>query len=76
MSEQQQRPPQHQPQQPGREGQMSPEEKTASHGANKPLGRAGQPVEVAPSYVFLASADASYIKGQVLHPNGGTIVNG
>jgi NAD(P)-dependent dehydrogenase (short-subunit alcohol dehydrogenase family) len=31
---------------------------------------------VAPSYLFLASADASYMTGQVLHPNGGTIVNG
>lgn len=36
--------------------------------------RAGQPCEVAPCYVFLASDDASYITGQVLHPNGGTIV--
>jgi NAD(P)-dependent dehydrogenase (short-subunit alcohol dehydrogenase family) len=37
--------------------------------------RAGQPVEVATSYVFLASDDASYFSGQVLHPNGGVIVN-
>ena len=42
-----------------------------------PMGRAGQPDEVAPSYIFLASdADSSYISGQVLHPNGGTVVNG
>ncbi len=45
-------------------------------GGNVPLKRAGQPEEVAPSYVFLASDDASYMTGQVLHPNGGTIVNG
>lgn len=45
-------------------------------GSDVPMGRAGQPVEVAPCYVFLASAEASYITGQVLHPNGGEIVNG
>lgn len=45
-------------------------------GKNVPLGRAGQPDEVAPSYIFLASQDSSYITGQVIHPNGGTIVNG
>jgi NAD(P)-dependent dehydrogenase (short-subunit alcohol dehydrogenase family) len=38
--------------------------------------RPGQPDEVAPSYIFLASSDASYMSGQVLHPNGGTVVNG
>jgi NAD(P)-dependent dehydrogenase (short-subunit alcohol dehydrogenase family) len=43
-------------------------------GTNTLLGRAGQPNEVAPSYVFLASDDASYITGQVLHPNGGEMV--
>jgi NAD(P)-dependent dehydrogenase (short-subunit alcohol dehydrogenase family) len=36
---------------------------------------AGQPEEIAPSFVFLASDDSSYITGQVLHPNGGTVVN-
>ncbi len=52
-------------------------ERTAEHGAHSPMGRAGQPDEVAPSYIFLASnADSSYISGQVLHPNGGTVVNG
>lgn len=51
-------------------------EKTAKFGTNEPLGRAGQPADVAPSYVFLASADAAYITGQVLHPNGGEVVNG
>ncbi|GAA3994081.1 SDR family oxidoreductase [Hymenobacter fastidiosus] len=45
-------------------------------GHNVPMGRAGQPSEVAPSYVFLASEDASYFSGQVLHPNGGDVVNG
>jgi NAD(P)-dependent dehydrogenase (short-subunit alcohol dehydrogenase family) len=51
-------------------------EQTASFGGNTPMGRAGQPDEVAPSYVFLASRDASYMTDQVLHPNGGRIVNG
>jgi NAD(P)-dependent dehydrogenase (short-subunit alcohol dehydrogenase family) len=47
-----------------------------SFGADTPMGRAGQPDEVAPCYVFLACADSSYMSGQVLHPNGGRIVNG
>ncbi|HEX7878595.1 MAG TPA: SDR family oxidoreductase [Candidatus Eisenbacteria bacterium] len=47
----------------------------ATFGSDVPMGRAGQPEEVAPSYVFLASDDASYITGQVLHPNGGEVVN-
>jgi NAD(P)-dependent dehydrogenase (short-subunit alcohol dehydrogenase family) len=51
-------------------------EQTATFGGNTPMGRAGQPEEIAPSYVFLASRDASYMTGQVLHPNGGRIVNG
>jgi NAD(P)-dependent dehydrogenase (short-subunit alcohol dehydrogenase family) len=46
----------------------------AKHGAAAPMERAGQPNEVAPCYVFLASEDASYISGQVLHPNGGDMV--
>ena len=54
----------------------SPAESVESFGADVPLGRAGQPEEVAPCYVFLASDDASYVTGQVLHPNGGTVVNG
>lgn len=53
------------------------EERTAEHGASAPMGRAGQPDEVAPCYIFLASAaDSGYITGQTLHPNGGTVVNG
>jgi NAD(P)-dependent dehydrogenase (short-subunit alcohol dehydrogenase family) len=50
-------------------------EKTARHGESAPMERAGQPNEVAPCYVFLASEDASYMSGQVLHPNGGNVVN-
>ena len=53
-----------------------PSDKVETFGSDVPLKRAGQPEEVAPSYVFLASADASYMTGQVLHPNGGTIING
>jgi NAD(P)-dependent dehydrogenase (short-subunit alcohol dehydrogenase family) len=51
-------------------------DKVESFGANVPMQRAGQPEEVAPSYVFLASDDASYMAGQILHPNGGEVVNG
>ena len=51
-------------------------ERVAEHGQNVPLERPGQPAEVAPAYVFLASEDSSYISGQVLHPNGGEVVNG
>jgi NAD(P)-dependent dehydrogenase (short-subunit alcohol dehydrogenase family) len=53
-----------------------PADKVATFGSDVPLKRAGQPEEVAPSYVFLASQDSSYTTGQVLHPNGGTVVNG
>ncbi len=53
-----------------------PTEKVETFGSNVPLKRAGRPEEVAPCYVFLASRDSSYMTGQVLHPNGGTVVNG
>lgn len=53
-----------------------PADKVAEFGSDVPLKRAGQPEEIAPSYVFLASQDSSYTTGQVLHPNGGTVVNG
>ncbi|MBW4561100.1 MAG: SDR family oxidoreductase [Mojavia pulchra JT2-VF2] len=53
-----------------------PEEKVANFGKQVPMQRAGQPEEVAPSYVFLASDDSSYFSGQVLHPNGAEVVNG
>lgn len=49
-------------------------EKVARHGASVPMKRAAQPWEIAASYVFLASAGASYMTGQVLHPNGGVVV--
>lgn len=52
------------------------EEKLEHFGEQTPMGRPGQPNEVAPSFLFLACADSSYMSGQVLHPNGGTIVNG
>lgn len=52
-----------------------PEDKVKSFGAQVPMQRAGQPDEVAPCYVFLASDDSSYMSGQILHPNGGEIVN-
>lgn len=53
------------------------EEKTAKHGSSAPMQRAGEPDEVAPAFIFLASRrDSSYFTGQVLHPNGGTVVNG
>jgi NAD(P)-dependent dehydrogenase (short-subunit alcohol dehydrogenase family) len=52
-----------------------PPDKVKKFGSDVPLGRAGEPAEVAPCYVFLASEDSSYMTGQVLHPNGGEIVN-
>ncbi len=51
------------------------EEKVQSFGSNTLLGRPGQPDEIAPAYVYLASSDSSYMTGQVLHPNGGRIIN-
>lgn len=51
-------------------------DKIAHFGESTPMGRPGQPNEVAPSFLFLACEDASYMSGQVLHPNGGIIVNG
>jgi NAD(P)-dependent dehydrogenase (short-subunit alcohol dehydrogenase family) len=52
------------------------EDHVESFGAKVPMNRAGQPDECAPAYVFLASEDSSYVTGQVLHPNGGEVVNG
>lgn len=51
------------------------EDKVEEFGEDVPLGRPGEPKEVAPCYVFLASDDSSYMTGQFLHPNGGEIVN-
>ncbi|HHY26591.1 MAG TPA: SDR family oxidoreductase [Desulfitobacterium dehalogenans] len=48
----------------------------ATFGSTTPMQRAGQPVEVAPAYLFLACEDSAYMSGQILHVNGGTIVNG
>jgi NAD(P)-dependent dehydrogenase (short-subunit alcohol dehydrogenase family) len=53
-----------------------PPEDIPDFGKDVPMGRPGQPNEVAPSFLFLACADSSYMSGQVLHPNGGTIVGG
>ena len=50
--------------------------KVSTFGSDVPMKRAGEPAEVATSYLFLASEESSYITGQVLHPNGGEIVNG
>lgn len=50
--------------------------KVAKFGSDAPMERAGQPAEIAPAYLFLASEDSSYITGQVIHPNGGEIING
>ena len=51
-------------------------EKMESFGEHTPMKRPGQPNEVAPAFLFLACEDSSYMSGQVLHPNGGTVVNG
>jgi NAD(P)-dependent dehydrogenase (short-subunit alcohol dehydrogenase family) len=53
-----------------------PPEKIPQFGKDTPMGRPGQPNEVAPCFLFLACDDSSYMTGQVLHPNGGTVVNG
>jgi NAD(P)-dependent dehydrogenase (short-subunit alcohol dehydrogenase family) len=53
-----------------------PAKEVETFGSDVPLGRPGQPEEVAPSFVFLASDDSSYMTGQILHPNGGTVING
>lgn len=50
-------------------------EKVATFGSDVPMERAGEPEEIAPSYVFLACADSSFMTGQVLHPNGGEVIN-
>lgn len=51
-------------------------EEVATFGSDVPMKRVGQPAEVAPAYLYLASDDSSYVTGQVLHVNGGEIVNG
>jgi NAD(P)-dependent dehydrogenase (short-subunit alcohol dehydrogenase family) len=54
---------------------MKPKE-IATFGSDSPMGRAGEPAEIAPCFLFLACDDSSYMSGQVLHPNGGEVVNG
>ena len=54
----------------------TPKEEINDFGKDSPMGRPGQPNEVAPAFLFLACEDSSYMSGQVLHPNGGTVVNG
>jgi len=53
-----------------------PPKDVSTFGSDVPMGRVGQPEEVAPCYVFLAGDESSYITGQILHPNGGEIING
>ncbi len=53
-----------------------PKENIPDFGESTPMGRPGQPNEVAPSFLFLACEDSSYMSGQVLHPNGGSVING
>lgn len=53
-----------------------PADKVKKFGSDTPLGRAGEPWECATCFLFLASADSQYMTGQVLHPNGGEIING
>lgn len=51
-------------------------EKVSKFGASQPMGRPGQPCELAPAYVYLASDDSSYVSGQMIHVNGGVVVSG
>ncbi|PRO66283.1 SDR family oxidoreductase [Alkalicoccus urumqiensis] len=53
-----------------------PQDTVEEFGTTSPMGRPGQPAELAPSYIYLASDDSSYVSGQVIHVNGGTVVNG
>ncbi|UCZ54143.1 SDR family oxidoreductase [Bacillus shivajii] len=53
-----------------------PSDQVANFGTSSPMKRPGQPAELAPSYVYLASDDSSYVSGQVIHVNGGDIING
>lgn len=48
----------------------------ANFGSDTPMGRAAMPNEIAPAYLFLAADDSAFISGQVIHPNGGEIING
>ena len=48
----------------------------ATFGSDCPMGRVGQPIDIAPCYLFLASDESGFLTGQVIHANGGEIVNG
>lgn len=52
------------------------EEEVSKFGASQPMKRPGQPEELAPAYVYLASSDSSYVSGQIIHVNGGEVING
>jgi NAD(P)-dependent dehydrogenase (short-subunit alcohol dehydrogenase family) len=60
----------------GERGRANIQETLTASGGDVPLGPPGQPEEVAPCSVFLACEESSYMTGQVLHPNGGEVVNG
>ena len=51
-------------------------DQVATFGSDTPIGKAGQPYELAPAYVYLASDDSTYVSGQTIHVNGGVIVGG
>ncbi|PJX25969.1 NAD(P)-dependent oxidoreductase [Advenella sp. S44] len=51
-------------------------DKVAKFGKDTPMGRPGQPFELAPAYVYLASSDSTYVTGQTIHVNGGKVING
>ncbi|NGZ75810.1 SDR family oxidoreductase [Saccharibacillus alkalitolerans] len=53
-----------------------PAEDVKSFGGSQPLGRVGQPADLGPAYVYLASADSSYVSGQIIHVNGGEVIGG
>lgn len=52
------------------------EDEVSKFGASQPMKRPGQPEELAPAYVYLASSDSSYVSGQIIHINGGEVING
>ncbi|MDL4842887.1 SDR family oxidoreductase [Aquibacillus rhizosphaerae] len=52
------------------------EQQVSEFGSDTPMGRPGQTYELAPAYVYLASGDSSYVTGQMIHVNGGIVVNG
>lgn len=53
-----------------------PADQVSEFGSTQPMKRPGQPEELAPAYVYLASSDSSYVSGQVIHVNGGEVING